>query len=349
MKKYIDLKNEIKEIRILESFVIQNLRNPALSIQYYWRFSHVKNEADELQVIYTLLDQGEFSISDEQKEWLEKGLQPHYFDKDKFIELPIEDRLYRHYDEVLIAIRDFKNYIDSDDYVNLLQNKIKESTARDELPVSLKRAQTAYKQAFQFYALHMDCRSVEPPKEILTKIKSIQAQAYKDREIKEMINNYLKPKYIKLIEKYLLETVKRSIDVDFLFDSKIDVEYEESVIPTVIGLYFLKKATLINRRKKYKDTQNLGSFSYTYMPRKKDFKKVFIKTGIKAPLHIKRLDDRINSCNETLKKLISDEAASYIRINILHNFDQWKYETPDPKKPSLYDKVKKHYTISKRK
>ncbi|MCT9189186.1 hypothetical protein KTH11_18380, partial [Acinetobacter baumannii] len=120
------------------------------------------------------------------------------------------------------------------------------------------------------------------------------------------------------------------------------------VIPTITGLYLLKKAALLNRRERYKRAQNLGSFSYTYMPRKNDFKKAFIKTGIKAPLHIKRLDDRINSCNETLKKLVSDEAISFIRKNILHNFDQWKYETPDPTMPSLYSKVQEHYTPSKR-
>ncbi|HAV5576540.1 TPA: hypothetical protein JI117_07245 [Acinetobacter baumannii] len=348
MIKEYSLTKETKEIKILERFVIDNIRNSELNIEYPWYFLHVKDKADELFVLNTLLDNGEFSISEHQKKLLEQGLQQHYFDENKFYKLPIEDRLYRHYDEVLIPIREFKKFIASDVYRNLLENKVLGEVELISIQKSFKEAKANHQKAFQFYALHMDCRSVEPPKEILTKIKNIQAQAYKDREIKDMINNYLKPKYIKLVEKYLLETVRKDIDVDVLFDSKIDVEYEESVIPTITGLYLLKKAALINRRERYKRAQNLGSFSYTYMPRKKDFKKTFIKTGIKAPLHIKRLDDRINSCNETLKKLISDEAISFIRKNILHNFDQWKYETPNPTMPSLYNKVQEHYTPSKR-
>ncbi|MDH2566674.1 hypothetical protein QDT73_04775 [Acinetobacter baumannii] len=349
MTKEYSLTTETKEIKILERFVINNLRNPALNIQYPRYFLHVKDEADELFVLNTLLDNGEFSISEQQKKLLEQGLEQHYFDENKLYKLPIEDQLYRHYDEVLILIREFKKFIASDDYRKLLENKILGEAELISIQKNFKEAKANHQKAFQFYALHIDCRSVEPPKEILTKIKNIQAQAYKDREIKDMINNYLKPKYIKLVEKYLLETVRKDIDVDVLFDSKIDVEYEESVIPTITGLYLLKKAALINRRERYKRAQNLGSFSYTYMPRKKDFKKTFIKTGIKAPLHIKRLDDRINSCNETLKKLISDEAIPFIRKNILHNFDQWKYETPNPTMPSLYNKVKEHFTPSNRK
>ncbi|MFL9506237.1 hypothetical protein ACKER8_11600 [Acinetobacter baumannii] len=348
MPEEYNLSQESKEIKILERFVIDNIRNPALNIQHYMWFCNITNEVDEQTVLNTLLDNGEFSISPQQKELLEQGIQQHYFDENKFYKLPIEDRHYRHYDDVLIPIRDFKAFIASDNYRELLENKVIGGSKLTDIQKNFKEAKANHQKAFQFYALHMDCRSVEPPKEILTKIKNIQAQAYKDREIKDMINNYLKPKYIKLVEKYLLETVRKDIDVDVLFDSKIDVEYEESVIPTITGLYLLKKAALINRRERYKRAQNLGSFSYTYMPRKKDFKKTFIKTGIKAPLHIKRLDDRINSCNETLKKLISDEAISFIRKNILHNFDQWKYETPNPTMPSLYNKVQEHYTPSQR-
>ncbi|HFX6294571.1 TPA: hypothetical protein ACIFCT_003238 [Acinetobacter baumannii] len=349
MIKEYSLTKETKEIKILERFIIDNIRNSELNIEYPWYFLHVKDEADELFVLNTLLDNGEFSISEQQKKLLEQGLEQHYFDENKLYKLPIEDQLYRHYDEVLISIREFKKFIASDDYRNLLENKILSEVELKSIQKSFKQAQANYQKAFQFYALHVNCRSVEPPKEILTKIKNIQAQAYKDREIKDMINNYLKPKYIKLVEQYLIKTVRKDIDVDVLFDSKIDVEYEESVILTITGLYLLKKAVLINRRERYKRAQNLGSFSYTYMPRKKDFKKTFIKTGIKAPLHIKRLDDRINSCNETLKKLTSDEAIPFIRKNILHNFDQWKYETPDPTMPSLYNQVQEHYTPSKRK
>lgn len=349
MPEEYNLSQEIKEIKILERFVIDNIRNSELNIEYSWYFLHVKDKADELFVLNTLLDNGKFSISEQQKKLLEQGLEQHYFDENKLYKLPIEDRLYRHHDEVLIPIRDFKAFIASDNYRELLENKVIGGSKLTDIQKNFKEAKANHKKAFQFYALHIDCRSVEPPKEILTKIKNIQAQAYKDREIKDMINNYLKPKYIKLVEKYLLETVRKDIDVDVLFDSKINVEYEESVIPTITGLYLLKKAALLNRRESYKRAQNLGSFSYTYMPRKKDFKKTFIKTGIKASLHIKRLDDRINSCNETLKKLISDEAISFIHKNILHNFDQWKYETPDPTMPSLYNKVQEHYTPSKRK
>ncbi|WP_327858296.1 hypothetical protein [Acinetobacter guillouiae] len=347
MENYIDLKKEIEEIRILECFVIHNLRNPALSIEHYWRFSNVKNEADEQQVIDTLLNQGEFSISDKQKEWLEQGLQPHYFDKSKFIKLSIEDRLYRHYDEVFIAIRDFKNYINSNEYLDLLKNKEFDFTKKSEWPLSFKKAYTAYQQAFQFYAQHMDCRSVEIPEEIAKKIKKIQAQAYKDLEIKEIIRVHLKPKYKDHVEKYLTVANKKNIEVNALFDTEIDIEYEKSVIPTVTGLYLLKKATLLNRRERYKKAQNLGSFSYTYMPRKNTVKPHFIKTGIPGAIHIKRLDDRLIGCNETLEKLYSDHAIAYIHKNILQNFYQWKHQIKDQdgEKLSLYEKIKKHYTV----
>ena len=45
------------------------------------------------------------------KKLLEQGLEQHYFDENKLYKLPIEDQLYRHYDEVLIPIREFKNLL----------------------------------------------------------------------------------------------------------------------------------------------------------------------------------------------------------------------------------------------
>ncbi|ENU31344.1 hypothetical protein F991_00813 [Acinetobacter sp. CIP-A165] len=349
MEKYIDLIKEIEEIRILERFVIQNIRNPALSIEHHWHFSHVKNQAEEQQVLQSLLDNGNFSISDEQKALLELGLQPHYFDKNKFMELPIEDRLYRHYDEVLLAIRDFKNYIASNDYVDLLRNKVPDSTEKTEWPVSLKKAQTAYQHAFQFYARHMDCRSVDIPAEIAEKIKKIQAQAYKDLEIKEMIRVHLKPKYKEHVEKYLSPTKKKNIEAHALFDTEIDVEYEKMILPIIIEIYTHKQRNLLNKQNVFKSAQNKGSYSYTYMPRKKKIKDSFIKTGIQGAIHIKRLDDRLEGCKETLNKLRSANAIPYIHKNILQNFYQWKHQIKDQdgEKLSLYEKVKKYYTLER--
>lgn len=349
MEKYIDLIKEIEEIRVLERFVIQNIRNPAISIEHHWHFSHVKNEAEEQQVIQSLLDNGNFSISDEQKALLELGLQQHYFDKTKFIELPIEDRLYRHYDTVLLAIKKFKDYIASDDYLQLTSPLI-ESGTKNEWTELLKEAQLAYKQAFQFYGRHIDCRSVDIPAEIAEKIKKIQAQAYKDLEIKEMIRVHLKPKYREHVEKYLCPTKKKDIDAHALFDTKIDVEYETMILPIIIELYEHKQRNLLNKQNAFKNAQNKGSYSYTYMPRKKKVKDSFIKTGIQGALHIKRLDDRLEGCKEILEKLQAEDAIPYIHKTILQNFYQWKHQIKDQEgeKLSLYEKVKKYYTLERK-
>lgn len=343
MEKYIDLIKEIEEIRILERFVIQNIRNPAISIEHHWHFSNVKNETEEQQVIQSLLDNGNFSISDEQKALLELGLQQHYFDKTKFIELPIEDRLYRHYDEVLRAIRDFKNYIATNDYADLLRNKVLDSTTKAQWPLSLKEAHTAYQHAFQFYAWHMDCRSVDIPAEIDEKIKKIQAQAYKDQEIKEMVRVHLQPQYRAHIEEYISSNKKKNRAVDILFDTEIDVEYETKILLVIQTLFEQKRINLLNRQNTFKHAQNKGNYRYTYMPRKKNLKRKFIKTGIKGARHIQRLDDRLSNCHETLEKLRSANAIPYIHKNILQNFYQWKHQLKDHDDPqlSLYEKVKK--------
>ncbi len=345
MKNQIDLIKQIEEIKILERFVINNIRNPALSIEHYWRFFHVQNEADEQQVIQSLLDNGNFSIPDEQKELLKQGLQLHYFDKNKFIELPIEDRLYRHYDEVLIAIRDFKSYIASDDYLDLLENKFSDLAEKKKWPLSLKKAQASYQQAFQFYAQHMDCKSVEIPEEIAKKITNTQSQYYKDQEIKEMIRVHLKPKYREHVEKYLILAKKKNIEANALFDSEIDVEYVKNIVPTIIEIYEHKKRNLTNKQDVYKSAQNKKSYSYVWLPRKKTIKPIFIKTGIAGAIHIKRIDDRLSRCNETLGKLYSDDAIAYIHTNILQNFYQWKHEDLDAEKLSLFEKVKKYHSI----
>ncbi|NUF39417.1 hypothetical protein HUN22_17410, partial [Acinetobacter lactucae] len=218
MTKEYSLTKETKEIKILERFVIDNIRNSALNIEYPWYFLHVKDKADELFVLNTLLDNGEFSISEQQKKLLEQGLEQHYFDENKLYKLPIEDQLYRHYDEVLIPIREFKKFIASDDYRKLLENKILGKAELISIQKCFKEAKANYQKAFQFYALHVNCRSVEPPKEILTKIKNIQAQAYKDKEIKEMIHLYLKPEYKNHVENFLIKNPKRSNDIEALFD-----------------------------------------------------------------------------------------------------------------------------------
>lgn len=350
MTKEYCLTQEVEEIKILERFVINNLRNPALNIQYPWYFLHVKDEADELFVLNTLLDNGEFSISDHQKKLLEQGLEQHYFDENKFYKLPIEDRLYRHYDEVLIPIREFKKFIASDDYRNLLENKILGEAELTSIQKCFKEAKTNYQKAFQFYALHMDCRSVEPPKEILTKIKNIQAQAYKDKEIKEMIHLYLKPEYKNHVEKFLIKNPKRSNDIEALFDTEIDVEYKKNIMETLKKIYDLKLEKLVFMRNRYTRAQNAGSFSYIYQPRKKSFKEAFIKTGINYSLQIKRLDDRINNCIRIIKdlELIQEDSSSIIK-NIFQHFDQWKYEIQDDTNQSLYDTVNKYYKSSKKK
>lgn len=227
MTKEYSLTKETKEIKILERFVIDNIRNSALNIEYPWYFLHVKDKADELFVLNTLLDNGEFSISEQQKKLLEQGLEQHYFDENKLYKLPIEDQLYRHYDEVLIPIREFKKFIASDDYRKLLENKILGKVELISIQKCFKEAKANYQKAFQFYALHVNCRSVEPPKEILTKIKNIQAQAYKDKEIKEMIHLYLKPEYKNHVENFLIKNPKRSNGIEALFDTEIDVEYKK--------------------------------------------------------------------------------------------------------------------------
>ncbi|MDO3664159.1 MULTISPECIES: hypothetical protein [Acinetobacter] len=347
-KNSIDLIKQLEEIKILERFVIQNIRNPAISIEHHWHFSHVKNEAEEQQVIQSLQDNGNFSISDEQKALLELGLQQHYFDKTKFIELPIEDRLYRHYDTVLLAIKKFKDYIASDDYLQLTSPIIELGT-KNEWPELLKEAQNAYQQAFQFYARHMDCRSVEIPAEIFEKIKKIQAQAYKDQEIKEMVRVHLQPQYRAHIEEYISSNKKKNRAVDILFDTEIDVEYETKILPVIQTLFEQKRINLLDRQNTFKHAQNKGSYSYTYMPRKKDVKGKFIKTGIQGAPHIKRLDDRLKGCKETLEKLRSANAIPYIHKNILQNFYQWKHQLKDHDDPqlSLYEKVKKTCCIVK--
>ncbi|MBJ9953021.1 hypothetical protein I5735_08215 [Acinetobacter baumannii] len=359
MNNQMKFEKQIEEIEILKRFVINNIRNPAISIQYFHHFAHVQNEAEEQQVIQSLLDHGHFSISNEQKTWLEQGLQPHYFDKTKFIELPIEDRLYRHYDEVLNAIRDFESYIASDDYANPLLNKLLDpttetvplnSTTKDKLLQSFKKAQTAYQHAFQFYARHMDCRSANIPDKISEKIKKIQAQAYKDLEIKEMIRVYLKPKYKEHVEKYLSPTHKKNIEAHALFDTEIDVEYETMILPIIIEIYEHKQRNLLNKQNAFKNAQNKGSYCYTYMPRKKKVKDIFIKTGIQGAIHIKRLDDRLEGCKKILEKLQAEDAIPYIHKNILQNFYQWKHQIKDQNDEnlSLYEKVKKHYTVERR-
>ncbi|MCG9494240.1 hypothetical protein MCL36_17075 [Acinetobacter pittii] len=350
MIKEYSLTKETKEIKILERFVIDNIRNPALNIQYPRYFLNVKNEADELLVLNTLLDNGDFSISDRQKKLLEQGLEQHYFDKNKLYKLPIEDQLYRHYDEVLIPIREFKKFIASDDYQNLLENKILGEAELTSIQKCFKEAKTNYQKAFQFYALHINCRSVKPPKEILIKIKNIQAQAYKDREIKEMINIYLKPEYKNHIENFLIKNPKRSNDIEALFDSEIDVEYKKNIMKTLKKIYELKLEKLVFMRKRYTRAQNAGSFSYIYQPRKKSFKEAFIKTGINYSLQIKRLDDRINNCIRSIKdlELVQEDSSSIIK-NIFQYFDQWKYEIQDDTNQSLYDIVNEYYKSSKKK
>ncbi|MBJ9738768.1 hypothetical protein I5523_03810 [Acinetobacter oleivorans] len=350
MIKEYSLTKETKEIKILERFVIDNIRNPALNIQYPRYFLRVKNEADELFVLNTLLDNGEFSISEHQKKLLEQGLEQHYFDEKKFYKLPIEDQLYRHYDDILIPIREFKKFIASDDYRNLLENKILGEVELTSIQKSFKEAKANYQKAFQFYALHINCRSVKPPKEILIKIKNIQAQAYKDREIKEMINIYLKPEYKNHIENFLIKNPKRSNEIEALFDSEIDVEYKENIMKTLKEIYELKLEKLVFMRNRYTRAQNAGSFSYIYQPRKKSFKEAFIKTGINYSLQIKRLDDRINNCIRIIKDLeLVKEASSSIIKNIFQYFDQWKYEIQDDTNQSLYDTVNEYYKSSKKK
>lgn len=350
MSKEYSLTKETKEIKILERFVIDNIRNPALNIQYPRYFLNVKNEADELLVLNTLLDNGDFSISDRQKKLFEQGLEQHYFDENKLYKLPIEDQLYRHYDEVLIPIREFKKFISSDNYRNLLENKVLGDAELTSIQKSFKEAKANYQKAFQFYALHVNCRSVEPPKEILTKIKNIQAQAYKDREIKEMINIYLKPEYKNHIENFLIKNPKRSNEIEALFDSEIDVEYKENIMKTLKEIYELKLEKLVFMRNRYTRAQNAGSFSYIYQPRKKSFKEAFIKTGINYSLQIKRLDDRINNCIRIIKDLeLVKEASSSIIKNIFQYFHQWKYEIQDDTNQSLYDTVNEYYKSSKKK
>lgn len=160
IKEYC-LTQELKEIKILERFVIDNIRNPALNIQHYMWFYNIINAIDEQIILNILLNNGEFSISPQQKEQ------------------PIKDQLYRHYDDVLIPIREFKKFIASNDYRDLLENNVIEESKLTNIQKCFKEAKSNYQRAFQFYALHLDCRSVEPPKEILTKIKNIQALAYK--------------------------------------------------------------------------------------------------------------------------------------------------------------------------
>lgn len=350
MTKEYSLTKETKEIKILERFVIDNIRNSALNIEYPWYFLHVKDKADELFVLNTLLDNGEFCISYHQKKLLEQSLEQHYFDENNFYKLPIEDQLYRHYDEVLIHIREFKKFVTSDDYRNLLENKILGEAKLTSIQKSFKEAKANYQKAFQFYALHMDCRSVEPPKEILTKIKNIHAQAYKDKEIKEMINLYLKPEYKNHVENFLIENPKRSNDIKALFDTEIDVEYKKSIMKTLKEIYNLKLEKLIFMRNRYTRAQNAGNFSYIYQPRKKSFKEEFIKTGINYSLQIKRLDDRINNCIHIIKDLeLVEEASSSIIKNIFQHFDQWKYEIQNDTNQALYDTVNEYYKSCKKK
>lgn len=224
MSDQLKIDNQIKLMNILEDFVIKNIKYPlgdqTNQIQYYkslgvdlgpnrLEYSDKVSELDK-QNIYAYHSVGRYKETEQQKTYRNSAVQKIRLSNDPSdtIEIPLIDRLPRHYDDILTDIKNFNSYIKSQKTINL------------------KQIEKLRKKAFHTYAMHNDCQSLEVvPKEILEFILKNQTGIQRQRTIAT-----IKQAFLQFTEEVLLDEEKINKYIEMIEKNKSLEKLEDEII-----------------------------------------------------------------------------------------------------------------------
>lgn len=193
----LKINKHIELINKLEDFVLKKIKyphgDPRGYLEYFKsletnisrdhsEYSYEITEIDK-QNIYAFHSLGGYKETEQQKKYRETAIQQIIAsdDPNDTVEIPLNDRLPRYYDDILNDIRQFYSYIES------------------QQSISLKQVEKLRKKAFYTYAKHNDCKH----------LTSIPKDIYK---IFEKIHNGRQQRsYIDIIKKGFLEYAEKEL------------------------------------------------------------------------------------------------------------------------------------------
>lgn len=194
------INNQIRLMKVLEDFVLKNIKYPGVgdqtALHERLKFCGVdlgpnqqeyRYELTELdkQNIYAFHAVGHYKETEQQKKYRTTAVQKIYLaeDENDTVEIPLIDRLPRFYDDILTEIKQFFIYTQSSENINL------------------KQLEKLRKKAFHTYALHNDCKSLEVvPTEIYKIFEKIQ-NGHQQQKSTDLI----KVSFLEYAEKILLD------------------------------------------------------------------------------------------------------------------------------------------------
>lgn len=225
MSDQLKIDNQIILMNILEDFVLKNIKYHGVGDQTdqheYFKFLGVDlgpnrqeyryeiTDSDK-QKIYSFHAAGHYKETEQQKKYRETVIQKIYLAEDinDTVEIPLIDRLPRHYDDILTDIKNFNSYIKSQKTINL------------------KQVEKLRKKAFHTYAMHNDCQSLEVvPKEILEFILKNQTGIQRQRTIAT-----IKQAFLQFTEEVLLDEEKINKYIEMIEKNKSLEKLEDEII-----------------------------------------------------------------------------------------------------------------------
>lgn len=342
----LKINKHIELINKLEDFVLKKIKYPcgdprgyleyfkSLEINISRDHSEYSYEITEMdkQNIYAFHSLGGYKETEQQKKYRETAIQQIIAsdDPNDTVEIPLNDRLPRYYDDILNDIRQFHSYIES------------------QQPINLKQVEKLRKKAFYTYAMHNDCKYLTSiPKDIYKIFEKIhngrQQRSYID-VIKRGFLEYAEKELFDQDKVNKITTFNKDYIIENLEENSFKSVKNQIIIQLKVKIYKLhilvKNLDISSKAILTSDNpfQNFGSIPVFS-------NKKYFKDNIRK--HKKRITEYVNDLNE-IRKLEKPLDKKSIRNKFTGDSNTWLKQHKVEGK-SLYSRIEEIAENNKKK